>query len=234
MFLNSKFYIIIILFFFSACNSKTAEEFFDMAFEFEENREYIKAIKSLDKAIEKKPEFRPALLNRGYYKFLLNDYNGAIEDYLKIITFDPHNTMALMNIGNNLKRLNKYRESVHFYIRALNTSGAKKYQKISFNCNILNEFDVDCDYHVYKYEIEYERGVSFFYLEKYALAINDFKNAIEYNYYLSDALYWTGKSYYHLNDTLEAKKHLLKAAKYGNIKAKDLLKKIVQKNNLSE
>jgi len=209
-----------------SCDLKTAEDYFYIAFDLEEKGEYEKAIPFLDKAIEKKPRFRPALINRGADKSAIGDFNGAIEDYQKILEFDPENTMVLMNIGNNYKRLKQYEKSIDFYTKALETKGAIKSDSTYLVINFLNEWDKDSYYYVRKYEIEFERGISYAYLKKHRLAIKDLEQSIKYNYEKPDALCWAGESYFYLNDTLNARKILTQASKYGCIEAKELLKKM--------
>ena len=164
-------YILLIFTIFVSCDLKTADDYYSIALDLEEKGEYGKAIPFLDKAIEKKPRFRPALINRGADKAAIGDYNGAIQDYQRIIAFDPENTMVLMNIGNNYKRLERYGKSIEFYTKALNTKGAIKPDSIYLVLNLPNEWDEESDYFVRKYQIEYERGISYSYVEKYDLAV---------------------------------------------------------------
>ncbi|WP_405266672.1 tetratricopeptide repeat protein [Cellulophaga sp. Ld12] len=219
-------YILTISLLLSSCDFKTAEDYYDLAYELEEQGKYKEAIVFLDKAIEKKPYLKPALLNRGADKSALNDYRGAIKDYELILNYDSDNTLALMNIGNNYKRLKDYKKSVEFYTEALNSKGVIKSDSIYLVINFPNDWDKESDYYVRKHEIEFERGISYVYLNEYANGIKDLEQAIKYNYELPDALSWTGEAYYELNDTLNARKFLTEASKYGIIDAKELLEKI--------
>ncbi|MGJ8660296.1 MAG: tetratricopeptide repeat protein [Cellulophaga fucicola] len=219
-------YISLILILLSSCNLKTAEDYYDLAYELEEQGKYKEAILYLDKAIEKKPDLKPALLNRGADKSELKDYKGAINDYQLILKYDSDNTLALMNIGNNYKRLKDYQKSVEYYTEALKSKGAIKSDSIYLKINLPNEWEKEADYYVREHEIEFERGISYVYLKEYSNGIKDLTQAIKYNYELPDALSWTGQAYYELNDTLNARKFLTKATKYGMIDAKELLEKI--------
>ena len=222
---KNRIYILLTFIICISCDLKTADDYYNIAFDLEQKGEYKKAIPFLDKAIEKKPKFRPALLNRGADKSAVEDYKGAISDYEKIIAFDSDNTLTLMNIGNNYKRLKQYDKSIEYYTRALKTKGAIK-SSIFIDFNINEKREKDTDYYVQKHEIEFERGISYVYSKKYNLAIKDLKQSIKYNYELPDAFSWIGESYYHLNDTLNARKFLTQASKYGLIDAKELLNKI--------
>ncbi|WP_299211602.1 tetratricopeptide repeat protein [uncultured Aquimarina sp.] len=222
-------YIFIITLLFYSCDLKTAEQYFDLAYELEEKGKYAEAIPYLDKAIEKKPDFKPALLNRGADKSILKNYGGAIEDYKQILKYDSDNTIALMNIGNNYKRLKEYKTSVKFYSKALKTNGAIKSDSTYLVINFSSKKDTESDYYVRKYEIEFERGISYAYLKNYELAIKDLEQSIKYNHELPDALSWIGEAYYYLNDTTNARKFLTKASEYGMLDAKELLNKIEEK-----
>lgn len=219
-------YILIISLLFCSCDFTTAEQYYDLAYELEEKGKYAEAIPYLDKAIEKKANFKPALLNRGADKSILKDYSGAIADYKIILKYDADNTQALMNIGNNYKRLDDNENAVLFYTKALNTKGAIKSDSIYIDINIYGQWDREADYYVRKYEIEFERGISYIHLKKYQLAIKDLKQSVEYRYELPDALSWLGEAYYYSKDTLNARKYLTKASKYGMLDAQELLKRL--------
>ena len=219
-------YISLILILFSSCDFKSARDYYDLAYELEEQGKYKEAIVYLDKAIEKKPDLKPALLNRGADKSELKDYKGAINDYELILKYDSDNTLALMNIGNNYKRLKNYKKSVEYYTMALKSKGAIKSDSIYLEINFPNEWEKEADYYVREHEIEFERGISYVYLKEYSNGVNDLMQAIKYKHELPDALSWTGQAYYELNDTLNARKFLTKATEYGMIDAKELLEKI--------
>ncbi|MBQ4820278.1 tetratricopeptide repeat protein [Aquimarina sp. MMG016] len=233
MYLNEQpknlIYIILISIICSSCDLKTTEQYYNLAYELEEKGKYTEAISYLDKAIAKKPDFKPALLNRGADKSVLKNYSGAIEDYKQILKYDSDNTIALMNIGNNYKRLKDYKSSLEFYNKALKTKGAIKSDSIYLVINFPNKKEAESDYYVRKHEIKFERGISYVYLKSYELAIKDLKQAIKYDYELPNALNWIGEAYYHLNDTINARKFLVEASKYGIIEAKELLNKIERK-----
>ncbi|WP_026935052.1 tetratricopeptide repeat protein [Christiangramia echinicola] len=223
--LKQIFYILILIVL-SGCDFATPEEYYNEAYELEEQGRFEEAIQILDKAIEKRPDFKPALLNRGADKSILRNYKGAIEDYKQILAYDSDNTLALINIGNNYKRLEDYKNSIYYYNKALNSKGAIKSDSTYIKINLQNQREQESDYFIRQYEIEFERGVSFMYLKKYHLAIQDLKQAIKYNFEAPDAASWIGQAYYHLNDTLKAKKYLKFASKQGLLDAEELLKKL--------
>ncbi|WP_298311889.1 tetratricopeptide repeat protein [uncultured Aquimarina sp.] len=226
---RSLIYVFIVTISFYSCDLKTAEQYFDIAYELEEKGKYAEAISYLDKALEKKPDFKAALLNRGADKSALKNYYGAIEDYKQILKYDSDNTIVLMNIGNNYKRLKEYKNSVKFYNKALKAEGAIKSDSTYVVLNFSGKEENESDYYIRKYEIEFERGISYVYLEKYELAIKDLEQSIKYNYELPNALSWIGEAYYYLNDTINARTFLNKASEHGMLDAKELLDKIEEK-----
>jgi len=161
-----------------SCDMRTAKDYLDIAYDLETQEKYEKAILYLDKAIEKKPNFRPALLNRGADKSMLENYIGAIEDYKLLLRYDPDNTMALMNIGNSYKSLNKNEVAIDYYNKALETSGAISSDSIYIN--IYDDWDRDEDYYVRENEIKLERGISYEKLGKCNLAIKDLEESFKY------------------------------------------------------
>ncbi|PHS03094.1 MAG: hypothetical protein COA88_16055 [Kordia sp.] len=218
--------ILIICLITCSCDLRTADQYYDLAYELEEKGKYSEAIPYLDKAIEKRPDFKPALLNRGADKSILKNYKGAIEDYKQILKYDSDNTYALLNIGNNYKRLKDYEESITYYTRALNTKGAIRNDSTYLVINIPNEWESDSDYYVRQYEIQYERGISYVYEKKYALAIADLLEALKYVDDYPNAMSWLGEAYYYSKDTLNARKYLTKASEYGMLDAEELLKEL--------
>jgi tetratricopeptide (TPR) repeat protein len=63
-------------------------------------REYEKAIKFYDEAIEKTADYAPAYNNRGLAKVQLGDLSNAIEDFKKAVELEPNFFEAIYNLGN--------------------------------------------------------------------------------------------------------------------------------------
>lgn len=210
----------------SSCEIRDASSYYNESFDLEEEGKYEEAILLLDKAISKRKNFRPALINRGADKSIINDFEGAIIDYKLILGFDPDNTMVLTNIGNNFKRLKKYRIAINYYNEALKTKGAIKSDSIRLVVNYAFRWDNDADYHLNDYEIIYERGISQILNKSYKLGVEDLKYSLEKGYLVGNCQSWIGRAYYELNDTINAKKHLKEAIKYGFVDSKELLQKL--------
>jgi len=209
----------------SSCDLRTPKEYYNLAFDLEEKGEYEKAIKYLDKAINKNPNFRLALLNRGAAKAKLEDYDGAIEDYERILNFDSDNTAALVNIGNNYGRLDEYNKAISYFTKALNTKGATEPNKPIIMTDLLN-WDKDSDFYISKIDIYLKRGIYYAKSQEYEKAVWDLKQVDEYDYKRAKTEYWLGKSHLRLGNNTKAKRYLLNAYNLGVAEAKELLKEI--------
>lgn len=228
---KTLFYIFILLVLLSFYDYTSAEEYYNEAFEYEETGNFKKAIESLDKAIDKKAKFRPALLNRGYYKTKIGDIKGGIDDYLKLLKFDPDNTFALCNIANNYSMLEKHEDAILFYSKALQTEGALKSWAssnggpIAFNSNFdLKNFDSDTDYNVFDCEIYFERGMEYLMTKQYDNAISDFEKSLKADNAKRDCYFLLGKAFIEKKDSLNACKNFRLSAKLGDKEAREMLK----------
>ena len=225
-------YILIFSVILSSCDFTSAEEYYSQSFEFEENGDLKKAIELLDKAIDKKEKFRPALLNRGYYKTELGNLNGGIKDYLKLLKFDQDNTSALFNIGNNFSELDEHEKAIDYYSKALQTEGALKSWAssdggaLAININFdLKRFDSDMDYNVLDCEIYFERGLEYLKLEQFDNAISDIEKSLKADNAKRDCYFLLGKAYVGKKNSINACDNFIKSAKLGDKEAREMLKK---------
>ena len=69
------------------CIGQTAEDYFNKAYNASEKLLQFK-IDNYTKAINLNPDYSAAFNNRGFAKYSLNDYDGAIADYTKAIELD--------------------------------------------------------------------------------------------------------------------------------------------------
>ena len=215
----------------NSCDFTSADEYYNQAFEYEEKGDLKKAIELLDKSIEKQSNFRPALLNRGYYKTELGNLNGGIIDYKKILEFDSDNTLALYNIGINYQELEKPKKAIEYFTKALNTSGAlasftNSYGgTMSLRSNIdFDPLDNDNDFEVHKCEIQFSRGVNYFFNKEYNKAITDFENSIKANYNKASSHFFLGGIYLEMDNLNNACENFTLSANLGDLNAKEKLK----------
>ncbi len=225
-------YILMFSVILSSCDFTSADEYYSQAFKYEEKGDFKKAIESLDKAIEKREKFRPALLNRGYYKTKFGNPKEGIEDYLKLLTFDPDNTSALFNIGNNFSVLEEHEQAIVYYSKALQTEGALKSWAssdggaLAININFdLKRFDSDMDYNVLDCEIYFERGMEYLEIGQFDKAISDFNKSIKADNAKRDCYFLLGKAFVGKKDSINACDNFIKSAKLGDKEAREMLKK---------
>ncbi|WP_040254389.1 tetratricopeptide repeat protein [Psychroserpens mesophilus] len=224
-------YILIFGVFLNSCDFTSADEYYNQAFEYEEKGDLKKAIELLDKAIEKKSDFRPALLNRGYYKTELGNLDGGIMDYKNILKFDSDNTLALYNIGINYQELEKPKKAIEYFTKALNTSGALTSFSSSNGGTLslskaldFNTLDNDNNFEVHKCEIQFSRGINYLFLKEYDNALEDVENCIKANYSKKESYFLKGDLYFLIGDTTKACENYEKSSKLGYLEARNKYK----------
>ncbi len=223
--------ILILSVLFISCDFTSADEYYNQAFEYEEKGDLKKAIELLDKAIKKQPQFRPALLNRGYYKSELGNLNDGIKDYQKILEFDSDNTLALYNIGMSFQDLEKPEKAIEYFSRALDTESAlTSFPNVNggtlgLRTNLhFNALDNDNDFEVHKCEIQFSRGINYLIIKEFNKAITDFENSIEANYSKSESYFFIGEAYLEKKDSTNACENFIKSAKLGDLDARERIK----------
>jgi tetratricopeptide (TPR) repeat protein len=84
----------------------------------ENNKNYSEALEFCTKALVLNPVFDEAYFRRGYYKYLLNDYTGAIKDFNVALKLNPDHVDAhlykadcLQKTGSKVAALNEYNEA---------------------------------------------------------------------------------------------------------------------------
>lgn len=227
-----KILFILMIFAISSCDFTPAEEYYNRAICLEKQERWEEAIINLDKAIKKRPEYRPALLNRGNNKTALGDLNGGIEDYKKLLEFDPFNTIALVNIGNNLRLLKKHDKAIIYYSEALETEGAIRSFADSNDGTFgiqrnldFNLFDSDIEYNMHDSEIFFYRGIEYLELEKFDNAISDINKSLKANFAKRDCYFLLGEAYLGKRDSITSCQYFIKSARLGDKEAKEMLKK---------
>lgn len=212
--------ILIYLISFTACDFKSAEDYFEEAEKLSGQEKYKEAILLLDKAIEKDNKYIGAYINRGADKSALGDYKSAIEDYKNVLKIDPKNTLAFYNIGNNYKRLKDYRTAIENYNKAFDTKGGQQiYLDLTQNEFINSEYDVP------GHQIHFERGIAYYYIDSLSKAVDDFRTSINKNYMTAECHCWLGYIYQSSGQMDVACKNFRRAKELGDKDAAEELKK---------
>jgi tetratricopeptide (TPR) repeat protein len=207
----------------TGCDFKSAQDYLIEAEKLENEGKYIDAIPLLDKAIEKDPNLLGAYINRAADKSDLGDYNSAIIDYQKVLKIDTNNTLAYYNLGNNFKRLENYELAIEYYFKAFETKGASGMIYIDYS---KNEFIDKSEFDVPGHEIAYERGLAYYEIDSFGLAINDMKLPIKNKYMLKESHFRIGVSYFKLGEMVKACRELKIAAKMGEKRAIGMSEKL--------
>jgi tetratricopeptide (TPR) repeat protein len=84
----------------------------------ENNKNYVQAIEYCTKALILNAVYDEAYFRRGYYKYLLGDFSGALRDFNVTIKLNPEHVEAhlykancLQKTGSNVAALNEYNQA---------------------------------------------------------------------------------------------------------------------------
>ncbi|WP_439129631.1 tetratricopeptide repeat protein [Polaribacter sp.] len=185
------------------------------------NKEYEKAIITLDKVLKINTNHVGANVYKGIINSYLKKYNEATLSFKKAISLDSFNTQALYEIANIYHKRNKINKAIKYYNMAENSLENIKtfYQENSLlKRTFLKEifpFAVD------KSEILYMRGVLYFDSKQYTLAYDDFSN-IKFMNRNKDSQYMLATSLLKLKRKNEACNEFKKAIVLGSEIAKEM------------
>ncbi len=203
------------------CNEYQSKKLFAEEEVLYKQGKYEEAINLMDLAIKNDPKNIGAYINRGTNKSALQDFEGAIIDYQKVLELDPHNKLALYNIGNNYKRLGKPELSIENYNNALKL---KDNQKFIIEITPEESFD-SAEFYVSIHEIAFERGIAYYDLGKFKNAFQDFNYALDKNYYPAECHYWLGLVYYSCGEKEKACNEFQIAKQMNDKEAEEVIAK---------
>jgi len=101
------------------CRKKSPEESLKAGLAHAEKGSWQAAVEAYTDALEGRPGWIDAYVNRGVAKAGLGDYAGAIKDYDEALRLDPEDTDALVNRGAARHELGQYGEALEDYTEAL-------------------------------------------------------------------------------------------------------------------
>lgn len=214
--------IILSILTFTSCDFKSSADYTSEAEKLEKEGKYKEAIPLLDKAIEKDPENIYALINRGVDKSILEDYQGAIDDYNRIIEIDSANALAFLNRGKNKMRLDDHDDAIIDFEKAIKTKGSE----LLYMDKLENSFvDTGFEFDVAMEEIRFERGIARYNIDNLKLALEDFNFCLNKNYEKPASLYWRGTIYVAYGMNAEGCADLNEARKFGDPDAQEMIDK---------
>lgn len=207
---------------FTSCDFKSSADYNAEAEKLENEGRYEEAIILLDKAIEKDPKNIYALINRGVDKSILEDYEGAINDYTRIIEIDSDNALAFLNRGKNKKRLEDYQGAIEDFEKAIKTKGGE----LIYIDKVENSFvETGLEFDVSMEEIRFERGIALYNIDSLKLAFDDFKFCIDKNFEKPASFYWRGIIYGAYGMNQEGCADLKNAQELGDPDAQEMIDK---------
>lgn len=224
-----KYYslVIIVMLFFTSCDFKSAETYYQEASILEDQKLYSDAIPLLDKAIQKNPKFIDAYINRGVNKSIIGKFNEAISDFNKVIQLDPDNVLALYNKAGTLVDLEEYGKAIEFYNKCLNLKGGEfvnfDWNKNSYYLTDQAMYDVDSKL------IHFERGVAYYMADSIQRAYRAFEGSIANNYNVKQSYYYLGGVWYASGNLEKACQCYKKAMKMKDYDSQQLFLKYCKK-----
>lgn len=181
--------------------NKSAEEYYNEASALVLSKQYIDAVKVLNKVIILNPNYFKAYHDLGYCNQSLNDYSNAILNYNKSIIINPNFDLSYNNRGALKEVLTDYKGAIEDYNEALriNPNNAITYNNRGFTKNKIG----DCEGSLYdisqaiKLQPNYanaylNRSVTYGMQKKFKQAISDCDQAIKLNPGLAQAYYNRG------------------------------------------
>jgi tetratricopeptide (TPR) repeat protein len=89
-------------------NPAFAEAYNNRAYVYMVKKDYAAALPDLDRALELRPDYVNALMNRGdiYNYYYAIDYERAVADYDRVLSIDPNNTAHTSVCGHRLLAVN--------------------------------------------------------------------------------------------------------------------------------
>jgi len=195
---------------------------------------YRQAIEDYGRAIEIKPDYAEAHYNRGNAYNGLGNYRQAIQDYNKAIEINPGYAGAYNNRGVAYNGLGNYRQAIENYGRAIEIKAgyAEAYINRGVAYNGLGNYRQAIEDLNRAIEIEpryaeayINRGVAYNNLGNYRQAVDDYGRAIEIKPGYAKAYLNRSVAYGKLGNNDLAVNDLKTAAKLGDERARDLLKR---------
>lgn len=216
------FLLIIVLTINISCDSKSAETYYKEAKELCERHKWEEAVVLLDKAIEIKPKFRLALIERGFGKAMwLEKYEEGIKDFEKVLEVDPDNTLALYRIGFVYGDQFQHIKAIEYLLKALETQIIKRIPEATTEEDYENELL----FVVNESDIRYQLGLHHVRIKSFDRAIVYLNTCVITKSHLQDSYFLLGEAYLGKEDIANACKNFNESARLGDSEALQMLKK---------
>ena len=182
------------------------------------NKRYESADEDLIKAIDLRPDTAIGYVLRGKVFYFKEKNEQAKKELYKALTCDPNNTEALFYLGLSCSNLNQEDSAIIYYNKAIASKmvagGYFELNKMYFREDVRME------------ALRFYRGVSYYFLEKYKEAYDDFTFALSKNYHKGLSYYYVGMMQYYADNNDLACKYLRLAVDNGDEVDKTILDKV--------
>jgi len=137
-------------------DKKTYLDYYTLAYNYQEMKEYEKAIEKYKISISINPKYASSYNNLGSVYAAKNEHEKAIKEYQKAIDINSTNDICYFNMGLSYAKMKEYKKAIELYNKAID----------------LNSMYEKAYYH---------RGLVYDYLGEYKKAIDSYEKAIEIN-----------------------------------------------------
>lgn len=98
----------------------------DLAYDFYEKKDYMGALRYLDKAVLTFPNDPKVYYYRGLTREAMQNYKGAVFDFRQTIEVDRNYIVAYFKLAENLEKINKKKEALYMYEKYLGAENLDK------------------------------------------------------------------------------------------------------------
>lgn len=131
----------------------STNDLFWLGYKYEREQNYVKAIELYTEVIKRDPNYKDIYAARGLVYIWTRNYDLALEDYLKAVELNPDNSGLYHNIGNIYGTKGNLDLAIKWYTKSIEIKDAPLTRRA--------------------------RGITYFKLHEYDLAMNDFNRAEE-------------------------------------------------------
>lgn len=197
----------------------------EVAFNFNQKKDYERAIEFANEAIELNPKNAKAYNERGAAYSWLGKNDEALADYNKAIEFDDNDEVYFTNRGNTHMFFKDYDKGISDYKRAieLDSNYSLAYSGLCGAYNDKNNYDEAIKYGTKAIELDKNnyvaynnRGWAYLGSKKYEQAIADFEKSIELNEESEHPYVGLGQCYYCLKKYEQAIENYTKAIRINS------------------
>lgn len=214
------------------------ETYFSRGLEHLKNNALTEAVHDFNKSISYNNTNREVLFTRAYTKSLMEDFEGAIEDYKKTIELDPSYFAAYTNLGNIYGRLGYEQEALACFSMAIGIqpNNPDGYFNRGNQKLIMNDLSGGIEDLEKSLMIDDKNISALFLLSELKIKANDNLGSFEVlNRILSleespKALYLRGTIYLKLEDKLKACNDFNRAGELGYYDAYEMINKYCVKS----